>query len=172
MTPIDRSCFSPRIGRSRSLQSSVTGLHRVIGVLLNVVKRPRQDLVEHGRIVPGSIGHHLGRRSPGRLHRRRKEPPGGKGISAGRDQHVDNWPNWSTARYKAEAQPERHRDRRPRPAGGKLADTALGSVPRFVNPSPSPPNPVEPAPAPLRLFRYSPAITCVCPRNIRAVDRA
>ena len=44
-----RSSHGPQPG----LQPSVVGLHCIVGVLLHVVERTGQDLVEHGRVDTG-----------------------------------------------------------------------------------------------------------------------
>jgi hypothetical protein len=87
-------------GPQPGLEPAVVGLDGVVGVLLHVVERTGQHLVEHGRVDTGPIGRHLSWLRPGPHDRRRKEPPGGPSISAGRDKTSTTWPNWSMARYK------------------------------------------------------------------------
>jgi hypothetical protein len=63
-------------GPQSGLQSAVVGLDGVVGVLLHVVERPGQDLVDNGRVDTGSIGNHFGWLPPGPHDRGGKEPFG------------------------------------------------------------------------------------------------
>jgi hypothetical protein len=68
------------------------GLHRVIGVPLDVVPRRRDQLVEHRRVDRCAVGDHLGRYDLQRRQRTLEEPPCRVAVAAGRDQHVDDLP--------------------------------------------------------------------------------
>jgi hypothetical protein len=57
----------------------MTGLNRVVGVLLDVVPGRGQDLVEHGGIDRRGVSDHLARDYLQRPQRPGEEPAGGRG---------------------------------------------------------------------------------------------
>jgi hypothetical protein len=77
----------------------VVCLDPVVGVLLKMVERLGQELVEHRRVGGGSVGGDLDR-TGGVNHRSLEEPPAA--WPSRRSDSITSmiWPNWSTARYK------------------------------------------------------------------------
>jgi hypothetical protein len=67
-----------------SLQASVVGLKRVVGMHLPVMESRWQQLIEHARIDSVPIGGDLDGRDPGPIHRSLEEAAGCFGIPARR----------------------------------------------------------------------------------------
>jgi hypothetical protein len=72
------------------LQSTVIGLDRIIGVLLDVVPRLRDQLVEHGGVDRGGVGDDLAGCHLQCRERSSEEPSGRVGVAACRDEDVDD----------------------------------------------------------------------------------
>ncbi len=68
----------------------MVGFDRIVGVLLDVVPRRRQQLVENGRVDRRGVGDHFGRDDFQRVEGLGKESVGRGGVAADAQQHVDD----------------------------------------------------------------------------------
>ena len=82
-----------------SLQASVVGLKRVVGMDLGVMEGRRQQLSERARIDSVPIGDDLDGRDPGPIDRSLEEVAGCFGVPA-RSKTSMTRPNWSMARNR------------------------------------------------------------------------
>ena len=73
-------------------------LDSIVRVLLGVVERARQELIDDGDERPGPVGHDLGRLAMV-AERRREEPARSLESRRGDTKRSMIWPYWSTARY-------------------------------------------------------------------------
>jgi len=97
----DRSCLSPRIGRSRARQPTVISFDAIVGVLLGDVRGRRDEFGQHPQVRAGLVRRHLDRRRP-IAQRVGEEPAGRAAVSRCSDIMTSmTWPNWSTARYRS-----------------------------------------------------------------------
>src|ERR1700676_4928815 len=87
MTRAALSRFGPRMGRNRVFSRPWSASKALLAYCSTLWSG--RDLLGRGGEDMGSIGHHLGSLDPGPHDGCGKETPAGKGISAGRDQHVD-----------------------------------------------------------------------------------
>jgi Transposase DDE domain group 1 len=74
------------------LQAAVVGLNPVVGVLLGVVPRRRQQLLQDDRVGRRLIGHDLAWHGPRRADSPLEESTGRPQIAPWRDEHVDDLP--------------------------------------------------------------------------------
>ena len=73
-----------------AFELTVIGFYRIIRVLLDVMPRRRQQLIDHGGIDRRGVSDHLVRNDLQHLQRRPgEEPTSSRGVPSGRQQHVD-----------------------------------------------------------------------------------
>jgi hypothetical protein len=70
----------------------VVALDAVVGMLLDVMPRGRDQLVQHRWVHRRGVGDHLAGRHLQHRERLLEEPPGRLGVAAGREEHVDDLP--------------------------------------------------------------------------------
>ena len=71
---------------------AVIGLDRIVGVLLDVVPRRRNQFLQDAGVGRCGVGGHLAREHLQHPEGVGEEPAGGCGVSPGRDQYVDDLP--------------------------------------------------------------------------------
>jgi hypothetical protein len=72
------------------LEPAVSGLDRVVSVLLGVVPGRRPQLIQYAGIDRRGVGDDFSRDHLECAQRSGEEPAGRRSVPAGRDQHVDN----------------------------------------------------------------------------------
>jgi hypothetical protein len=73
-------------------EPAVISFDRVVRVLLDVVPRRRDQLLEHAGVDRGGVGDHLAGCHFQCRQRPSEEPPRGVSVPAGRDEYVDDLP--------------------------------------------------------------------------------